>query len=311
MIDPRYMQSGLSALARAHEVSTMAGHLGAAVVAGCFVGEQHPDLPDAVCRGIEGEFERIIQGESVFSPKENTPRLFESFPDAAPDPDPTSPIAEALTGNIEEPHQSGHNVIFAAIAIRALTDHPELATPPVVEGVRTLTAAFDGTTPGSGYYGKERGRIDGRKVEIPPETDFPPYADLEDMANTTLDALIDHAAEYREGYGSLWHVINHAAALVELARYGYAALAQRGLAAHHRHMVLWRSLPDVSDEKGPETPTQHHPLDAAFWQTDDIRRERAHLTHRIKTLYGLQVLMDRTSDAARREEAGEKLLYLM
>ena len=64
-----YLEKGLCALARAHRVNTMAGHLGAAVVAGYFVSEQHPDLDEKVCAGIEGELDRILRGESVFSPR--------------------------------------------------------------------------------------------------------------------------------------------------------------------------------------------------------------------------------------------------
>ena len=55
MIDFDYLSKGLNALARAHHMSSMAGHLGAAVVAGYFIGEQRPDLDPEVYRGIEGD----------------------------------------------------------------------------------------------------------------------------------------------------------------------------------------------------------------------------------------------------------------
>ena len=243
MIAPDYPARGLGALARAHKINAMAGHLGAAVMAGCFIGEQHPDLDDRVWEGIEGELERIIRGESVFSPRTGapiaTPAMFEPFPEERPREDLTTSIAEALFGNIDEPHQSGHNVIFASIAIRALSDHPELATPAVTDGICSLIAVFDGTTPGSGYYGKEKGRIDGRTVVVREDGRFPPYADLETMANTVIGDLIEHASERRTGYGSLWHVINHAAGLVELARYGYTEVAIKGLPP----VPAWPGLP--------------------------------------------------------------------
>ncbi len=35
-------------------------------------------------------------------------------------------IADALVGNINQTRESGHNVIFALIEIRALTEHPDL-----------------------------------------------------------------------------------------------------------------------------------------------------------------------------------------
>ncbi len=49
--------------------------------------------------------------------------------------------------------QSGHNVIFATLAIRALHGHPEYATPSIVEGIRKLAETFNGAVPGRGYYG--------------------------------------------------------------------------------------------------------------------------------------------------------------
>ena len=53
MIEFEYLSKGLNALARAHRMSSMSGHLGAAVVAGYFVGEQHPDLDPEVSKGIK------------------------------------------------------------------------------------------------------------------------------------------------------------------------------------------------------------------------------------------------------------------
>ncbi|NCO38908.1 MAG: hypothetical protein GW911_02170 [Armatimonadetes bacterium] len=87
MIDSHYLAAGLNAMARAPRVNPMSGHLGAAVIAGCFVAKQHPDLDADVYRGIDGELDRIIGGESVFSPKENAaftaPQMFEPFAETA------------------------------------------------------------------------------------------------------------------------------------------------------------------------------------------------------------------------------------
>ena len=315
MVEPSYLVKGLDGLSRAHRASTMAGHLGAAVVAGYFISEQHPQLDDNVYAGIEGELDRIIRGESVFSPRESSPitvdELFEPHPGEAPEPELVTNIAEALANTIDELHESGHNVIFAAIAIRALSDHPDLATPEVVNGICQLITDFDGTGPGSGYYGKDRGRISGRVVSLSKDSAFPPYADLQAMAEAVVEELIRTAGQRRDGFGGMWHVINHAAALVELAAYGYQDLAVKGLPAHHRHLRLLRSLPDVSDEFGAETPTTHDPRTPEFWSAQqEIRRERAHLTHRIKTLYAFDVLIDLVAED-RRETANASLLYLM
>lgn len=330
MIDQGYVEMGVRAMARAHLAGAMSGHLGAAVIAGGFIAEQHPELDPGVRAGIEAELDRIIAGESVFARKGDADAgsawMFAPFPEderrepaageatggpAADVDERVAPIAVALSANIDHARSSGHNVIFASIALRALTDHPALATPVVVDGVRALVATFDRGSPGSGYYGPDRGRVDGRDVRLPPAGDFPPYFDLVGMAEATVDALLLHASERREGFGGLWHMINHAAALIELSHRGYAELSNRGLPAHYEHLRLWRTVPDVSAERGAETPTDHDPLDPEFWVPARIRRGRAHLTHRIKTLYGFHVVLELVEDPARRAAARERLRYLM
>lgn len=315
MVDFDYLPRGLYAMARAHRVSAMSGHLGAAVVAGYFIGEQHPDLDEKVYTGIEAELERIIRGESVFSPKKdaalNAPAMFEPFAKEQPQENLIDGIADALWRNINRTRESGHNVIFASIAIRALKDHPDLATPSITDGVRKLIARFDNASPGSGYYGKARGRIDGRKITLPNNDGIPPFPDLQTMANAVVDDLIQHVAQRREGFGGPWHVINHAAALAELSRHGYRELALKGLPAFQEHFRLFKTVPDVSEELGAETPTADAPLTPDFWSPEKLRRERAHLTHRIKTIYGFNALAELVANESRRNQADDKLRYLM
>ena len=85
MIDTTYLYKGLCALARAERANAMAGHLGAAVIAGCFFLEQHPELEGSVQTAIVGELDRIIGGEESlwFDPTVSgitIPELFEPFP---------------------------------------------------------------------------------------------------------------------------------------------------------------------------------------------------------------------------------------
>lgn len=315
MIDLDYLAKGLYALTRAYHVNTMAGHLGAAIVAGYLITENQPDLDGKIVSGIKAELNRIICGESVFSPGENTAlsvsEIFAPLPKAPSKENLIDGIADALAHNIDQTRQSGHNVIFASIAIRALKRHPEFATPAITDGIRKLIAGFNGLTPGTAYYGKEKGRIDGRKVVLAEEDTFSPYSNLQTMATVVLDTLIQHASERRQGFGGLWHVINHGAALSELAQYGYRELAINGLTAHHQHLQLWKTLPNVADELGAETPTKNDPRQPVYWQSDNLRRDRARLTHRIKTLYGFDILVNLVEDEEKREQGYDKLRYLM
>lgn len=318
MIDFHYLSKGLNALARAHHMGSMAGHLGAAVVAGYFVGEQRPDLDPDVAKGIEDDLERILRGESVFGKnmakksKLSDPELFEPFPGQKPDESLIDGIAEALEKSIDQPRQSGHNVIFASLAIRALREHPEFSTPAVVDGIRKLMALFNQSHPGSGYYGRERGRIHGNRIRLPDDDGVPPYSDLEGMAVTVFDEVIGQKPEvHRVGYGSLVHIVNHAAAIADLAGYGYGELVPRAIRSHRRHLRLWRTLPNVADEKGPVKVSRFTPHTAAYWTSGKVPYDRALLTHRVKTMFGFDELAAAVDEEEKEKEAYDKLRYWM
>lgn len=310
-----YLQKGLWALARAHRANTMAGHLGAALVAGYCFSEQHPELDGVVHAGIEGELDRVVAGEEQwFDPKTagfTVAELFEPLPDTTAQPERTRTIAEALARNIDELHQSGHNVIFAALALRALRDHPELATAAIVDGIAELTEGFNGTRGGRQYFGKDRGWLDSDDVTLPADDLPPPYAGTQAMARVVLDQVVRTATEHRQGCGGLYHVINHAAGLADLWQLGYEELARRGFAAHRHHVRIWRVLPNLEDELGKLTAAEHDPLTPPYWTTGTWRRDSALLTHRVKTLYGFQTLLKLVDDAALRQAAEQKFLYLM
>lgn len=316
MIDFEYLYKGLCGLANAHRAGTMAGHLGAAVVAGYFFGEDQPDLPEGVFRGIEGELERVIGGEEAiwFNARRAglTPSdLFQRFPSERPQPEAVSKIGESLRANVGATRQSGHNVIFASIAMRALHDHPDDATPQIVDGIRALIAGFNNAHAGRGYYGKKDGWRTGNEVKLPPaDDDFPPYDSLQRMVDVTVGELIATAAVKKQGFGGLWHLINHAAAITELDRIGHEKLAREALPAHHHHVRLRRSLPDVEAELGPMIKAEADPRDPAYWH-GMLKRDEARLTHRIKTLYGFHTIRRFVADEATRKRADRAFLYLM
>lgn len=315
MIDFDYLYKGVCGLAHAHQAGTMAGHLGAAVVAGYFFGEDQSDLPEKVFRGVEGELDRIIAGEEGFwfnakkagvTPTE----LFNAFPEEPSDKTSVDSVAAALQKNVGSLKQSGHNIIFASIAVRGLHDHPEYATPQVVTGLGKLMQAFNNVSPGRGYYGKEQGWLTGKQVKLTDENDFPKYDSVPKMVEVIINELIATASVRKQGFGGLWHLINHAAAITELDRLGYKQVAQQALPAHHQHVRLWRSLPDVEDELGAVVKSQHDPREPVYWE-GMLKRDEARLTHRIKTLYGFYTLRRFVEDEMTRKKAEDAFLFLM
>ncbi len=316
MVAFAYLEKGLSAMARAHRANAMAGHLGAAVVAGYFVGEELFGLEAATHRAVEGELDRIIAGEEPiwYDPKRAgipISELFAALPRSERREDGVRVIAGALAKNIGETRQSGHNVIFASLAIRALHGHPALASAPIVEGIQKLEALFDAEGPGRGYYGKERGWLEGENVPLPEATDFPAYDSERAMADAVIDRLIRDGAKRRQGFGGLFHVINHAAALVELSHFGFPDLARQGWPAHHRHARLWDTLPDLREELGELKPAEIDPRTPEYWHLKESSQWSAWLTHRIKTLYGFSILSRFIDDPSRRQQAEAGFRYLM
>jgi len=316
MVDFKYLYKGLCGLARAHQANAMAGHLGAAVLAGYFFGEEHHELDSKVFAAIEKELYRIIRGdESVWYDQKKVgitiTEMFAPFGDEKSDEEQISTIADALSANIGKTRQSGHNVIFASLAIRALRDHPEYATPSIVAGIRQLIEQFNGAGPGRGYYGKQRGWIIGNRAPLQPDDRFPRYDTEQAMAEAAIKQLIHSASVRRQGFGGLFHIINHATGLADLSRYGHKDLARKGLPAHHHHVRLWRSLPDVTEELGDLERAEHDPRTPEYWNRTSSVQWSGWLTHRIKTLYGFFNLLRFVQDPAIRKQAEQGFLYLM
>lgn len=315
MIDFQYLQTGINGLANSYKAGTMAGHLGAAVAAGYFFGEDQSDLPPEVFRGIEGEIKRVIAGEESFwwNAKQagvTSADLFRPLAKEEPKPNTIKAIADALQKNVGETRQSGHNIIFASIAIRALRDHPDFATPQAVTGICKLTEGFNTAHAGRGYYGKEKGWLNGNQVQLAADEKFQPYESIPQMVEVTIEELITTAAIKKQGFGGLWHIINHAAAITELERFGFKELAKQALPAHHQHIRLRRSLPDVEGELGAVPKAEHDPRNPAYWK-GMLKRDEARLTHRIKTLYGYFILKRFIENDAQRKKADDAFLYLM
>jgi hypothetical protein len=315
MIDSSYLYRGLCGLARAHLANSMTGHLGAALLAGCFFAEDHADFDAAVYAGVARDLDRVVAGEeSLWFDAEaagiTVPELFAPFPSEAPETGAVASIAAALSANIDQLRESGHNAIFASLAIRALARHPEHATSSIVDGIRRLIGRFDRARPGPGYYGKRRGWINGDAVTLP-DPGPPAFPDEGAMVRAVIDELIHSGSIRRQGFGGLFHVINHARAITQLSQSGYPDLAKSGLAPLHHHLRLYQSLPDVEVELGALVKARHDPRTPEHWGRTDSVQWSAWLTHRVKTLYAFLDLLALIEDAETRSEAEDAFLYLM
>ncbi len=78
-------------------------------------------------------------------------------------------------------------------------------------------------------------------------------------------------------------------------------------------MRLWKTFPNVANEPGQQSPTKqkHDPRTSVFWQSGELGHDGARLTHRIKTLYGFDALMNVVENQPKREKGNISLRYLM
>lgn len=317
MVAYHYLERGVAGLGRAHLAGSMSGHLGSALLAGYFLGEMKPDLDPAVHFAIERDLERILGGEETvwFDPAKTGVTVEELFEE--PESAGTGAtkgvegIAAALEPNLGKLRQSGHNVIFASLAIRAFSGHPDLATPTRLEGAEKLIAAFDTQGPGRGYLGKGRGWVSPRTRPEEEGIEVPEYDNLESMAEATFDFVIESAGQHRRGYGDHFHLIDHTAALIDLDDSGFPELAKAGIRAHREHLARLRALPVLDEELGPLKKSEIDPYDPAYWTRRKSVQWDAWLTHRIKCLYGFVVVSRLVEDAKKREAARDALRYLM
>lgn len=318
MIDFSYLQRGWLGLARSPQAGSMAGHLGASLLAGYYFGEMNPDLDPAIYEFVSNDLDRITAGEEAiwFNPAKSGITVEEMFATGQKD-DPlmssdaaARQIARELTSTNTVLRQSGHNIIFGSLALRALTDHPELATQSTVDGVVRLMKQFRGVRAGRGNFGEAEGWKMSGDLDLSGVED-PAYETVGMMAEVTLDELIAMAQIRTQGFGGLFHLIDHAAALIECRELGFPELTSQGLQAHRQHVKYLRMLPDLSAELGPVKKSTFSPIEPEYWDRKDSSQYSAFLTHRIKVLYGFTVVSGAVEDRAKVAAARDAFQYLM
>ena len=110
-LDRSYLRRGLAAMARAQESGNgNFGHYGAGLLAAWFLSEEHA-LDPAALAGLTAQCERFIAQNQTF---------FVPYPVDALPVDTERRLIAALETNLDRLCAIGHNVIFAAHALRAV-----------------------------------------------------------------------------------------------------------------------------------------------------------------------------------------------
>ena len=156
----------------------------------------------------------------------------DDYPKPEPGPGKADPgkIAETLDEHVHELRSGGHDAIYAALALRALRDLPEYATPSVVDGICRLIGQHVGAY---------------QPVRTPPRllaSARPAVREPRGAGGADVPGVLrpwDHVRLV--GASGVLHWITHAEALVTLEELGYKDVARHGYAAQQLNVHLRRS----------------------------------------------------------------------
>jgi hypothetical protein len=272
-----HLARGLAAMADAHHRGWVPGHYGAAVIASHYFSRDN-GLDERTTRALRAQVDAFIGHRPSEFPRPDPGR-------GAADP---ARIAEQLDLHVSELRSGGHGTIYASLALRALRDLPEFATPAVLDGICALLEKFAATA----------SVIPRTQQDL--EHPLPPYRDAGDVAAVTLRSALRPWGDVRRlGASGVLHWMTHAEALLTLEELGHGEVARRGQAAHRQQIN--RSV-EVEDAAEPQRP----PLDwlgPEYWESDAPRRAQGGtwLTgHSFKLPYSVFRLLRRVDDPALR-----------
>src|SRR5262249_9350422 len=142
-----HLRAALTGLARCGERARHwgdwgTGHWGAAVAAGCFFMEESV---------VERECSREVDRQLTRFREHHADRFVPSFARESSWGDVEGPLLAAIEKNIDRLCWVGHNVIYAALSLKALRRVPDLGA--VVPGIARLTSLFDHSIPGRSWIG--------------------------------------------------------------------------------------------------------------------------------------------------------------
>ena len=194
-------------------------------------------------------------------------------------------ITATLGAHLTDLRQTGHNVILPTLALKALRDLPDAATPSRVASICQLIESF--------------------RTEDFPLADYFVLPDMRDQVRTAefiLTEFIDCSERFMgRGQGWLCHLRTYGRALFYLRELGYwelATQAEEGFKLYIRR--IRKGLKDTDKPRDEHAPIENFPLQAAYWRPHS--GGDLHLGHKLKYPYGFYGLprLSKDSDLQRR-----------
>lgn len=189
-------------------------------------------------------------------------------------------IADALAETIDGLHWVGHNVIYAAIGMKAIRELGGWGTKQEIGGIAGLIRSFKGKIPGRSWIGFKTSEV---KAMIPPTAGEQGVMGGSELSRLVLHELASFKTIYRaEAHHDLiGHMLTFSHALVTLEELGYADLFQRGLVPLFKLIEVLKTTRDIRPDEPIRlvSPVDREPLQAAgpspwlptepaYWQFD-------------------------------------------
>jgi hypothetical protein len=228
-------------------------HWGAAVIAAGLLARD-PGMPPMARSAMIAQAERLSKAKSEWFP-----------PPVEAGTGDLSDVVVALTNTAGSLNLLGNDTTFATLALRALSDQPELATSANVEALVNMVEFAATRGPGGPFVGWD----DPEGVIVDEDDEIPPVVTVEELAQSAVTVFTGVGTVY-DGFdrGVVQHLLTHAHALVELHRQGHTDAMRSGIEAHRIYRKLMTRRP--SDGVNPlpleaETPGFYS---EEYWQQD-------------------------------------------
>ena len=170
----------------------------------------------------------------------------------------------ALSRHGQQLKQSGHNTIFAALALRALKDHPELATQKIVHGLKRLMQQFDQAPPGKGYFGKAQGWLT-KSNHVGCVAEKNPFISMDQAIQEVME-LCERGHPTSTGFWRLVSSHQPYSCPAVTAPHGMGKPMPIGLKTL-QHLEYYLALPDLTDELGSLQRASVDPRQWSGWLT--------------------------------------------
>ena len=275
MLNDDYLLMGLDGLSRAHEGDYFRdGHLSSSVIAAYYLCHEN-SLDNRVQNAVKSHIDQELRNDV----------LFLATPTQDPDTSLVEHLLSTLSAGVSDLREVGHNVIFAAAALKAFQSLPHAITPFRVDGISKLLAAFSTT----------------QNVVVDKSDEIPESPAEMELIEFIFREYLRSVAQYA-GHGQGWagHLLTFGHAVIELSRLGYPELGSRAHQAYRMYIKTMRRGPKETDRHIPEhARSSLTPLDHEYWE--QMKSVRSGLGHALKYPYSFYNLIAKLENLELRQ----------